>query len=791
MQERDLGRRRTRAAIVAVVASVALAGLLAPATAVAAPNAEVGEVVEVLDDEPADEPEPLPEADAEEKVRAAAVLGIVAGEDLLILSDRNFVFEIWKRAAGKPQVQAAALAAHEGGDEASTAFIRTGIHEAHERDKANEEREATEARLRREARQRATATIGITPTPEMLTMSDRDFVHAIWQQATGARVKEAALAAFGGTAEAQKEFIDNGIRLAHERDQQEAIERDEQATEAQKAAQAARDAKSRAAAVIGLVAGEDVLVLSDENFVRLIWNRTADGTEVNSAAENALRSSDPAAWKAFINTEIYAANKRDIENALKKKAEEDRRLAREIQAKAENSLVHPALAAAAAAALAGSDSDVDNFLRTGQYTVLNQSLRTTTAGAKGWYVQAAGGNAKIVTADPVDKPSVPVAHATWKIVAGLSDPACHSLESSTKPGFYLRHNANRAQLSPNDGSTAFKAAATWCAKKALTGTGVSLEAKSAPGRYLRHLATELWAANDDAANRYDRACGFAENATWQVDAPNPQVTTRPAHVRSDCVKPVTMMKVEAGKFNADSNDDLIAVEQATGKLHLYPGTVAGGVFGNRIEIGSGGWNGMAEVTSARLSGDAFHDVVAVQASTGKLYLYPGSATGKLGARIEIGSGGWNGMSRLAGGDFNRDGVDDIVASQDSTGELFLYPGAGNGKLKARIEIGTGGWNGMSELTAGDFNNDGFDDLMAVANDTGILYAYPGLAGTKLGARVQKGSTGWGKLNHVTAARFNRDDEDDVLAVDADGKMWLYPGDAGVLRPRSHIGYGDW
>jgi hypothetical protein len=767
--------------------------MLIPTAAFAAGDeaSDVGEVVDVLDEEEEPDPEPLPEATAEEKVQAAAVLGIVAGEDLIILADLNFVFEIWKRAAGKPEVQAAALAAHEAGAEAATAFIRTGIHEANERDKANEVRDATEARLKREAKQRAAATIGITPTNEMLAMSDRDFIHAIWQQATGARVKEAALAAFGGTAEAQKEFIDTGIRTAHERDQQEAIERDEQATEAQKAAQAARDAKSRAAAVIGLVAGEDVLVLSDENFVRLIWNRTTDGTEVNSAAENALRSADPAVWKVYIDTEIYAANKRDIAIALKKKADEDRRLAREIQAKAENSLVHPALAAAAATALAGSDSDVDTFLRSGQYAAINQSLRTTTAGAKGWFVQATGGNAKIATADPVDKPSVPVTNATWKIVPGLSDPACHSLESSAKPGFYLRHNANRVQLSANDGSTAFKAAATWCAKKALAGTGVSLEAKSLPGRYLRHLSSELWAANDDAANRYDRACGYAENATWLVDAPNPVVTKRPLSVRSDCVKTVNLQKVESGKFNNDNNDDLVAVDPTTGKLHLYPGTLAGGVFANRIEIGSGGWNAMAEVTSSRLNADAFHDVVAVQTSTGKLYLYPGSATGKLGARIEIGSAGWNGMSRLTSGDFNRDGKDDIVASQDTTGKLYLYPGVGDGKLKARVEIGSGGWNGMSELTAGDYNDDGFDDLLAVANDTGLLYVYPGLAGNKLGARVQRGIGGWGALNHVTAGKFNRDADDDVLAVDADGKMWLYPGNNGVLGGRSRIGYGDW
>jgi hypothetical protein len=769
---------------VAIATVTALAGLLAPVTAVAAPEPTGN--VSVLDEEA------LPEATAEEKVLAAAVLGIVAGEDLLILADKNFVFEIWKRAAGKPEVQAAALAAHEAGDEAATAFIRTGIHEAHERDKANELRDATEARLKREAKQRAAATIGITPTPEMLAMSDRDFIHAIWQQATGQRVKEAALAAFGGTAEAQKEFIDSGIRTAHERDQQEAIDRDHEASEAEKAAQAARDAKSRAAGVIGLVAGDDVLVLSDENFVRLIWNRTTDGTEVNSAAENALRSSDPAAWKAFIDAGIYDANKRDIEIALKKKADEDRRLAREIQAKAANSLVHPALAAAAATALAGSDADVDQFLRSGQYAVLSQSLRTTTAGAKGWYVQAASGSAKITPGDPVDAPSVPVTHATWKIVPGLADPACHSLESSAKPGFYLRHNANRVQLSPNDGSTAFKAAATWCAKKGLTGSGVSFEAKSAPGRYLRHLSTELWAANDDAANRYDRACGYAENATWQVDAPNPQVTKRPTGVSSACVKTMPIVKVEAGIFNLDGFVDLLAVDAASGKLYRYPGLAAGGVFGNRVEIGSAGWSGMTELASGRFDGDVFHDIAAVEASTGKLYLYAGTATGTVRRRVEIGTGGWNGMSGLTGGDFNRDGHDDLVASQDSTGKLFLYPGTTDGKLGTRVQIGSGGWNGMSELSAGDFTKDGHDDVVAVENSTGKLWVYPGAAANKLGSRVMIGTAGWDKMNEVTVARFNRDADVDLIAIDKDNKMWMYPGTATpVLGARRQIGSGDW
>ncbi|MET9602709.1 MULTISPECIES: hypothetical protein [unclassified Streptomyces] len=57
-----------------------------------------------------------------------------------------------------------------------------------------------------------------------------------------------------------------------------------------------------------------------------------------------------------------------------------------------------------------------------------------------------------------------------------------------------------------------------------------------------------------------------------------------------------------------------------------------------------------------------------------------------------GGRGWNRMSDLIGGDLlNSNLSDDLIAVQNSTGKLFLYPGTGQGGLGARKEIGTGGW----------------------------------------------------------------------------------------------------
>ncbi|MFF8573149.1 FG-GAP-like repeat-containing protein [Streptomyces sp. NPDC015408] len=182
-----------------------------------------------------------------------------------------------------------------------------------------------------------------------------------------------------------------------------------------------------------------------------------------------------------------------------------------------------------------------------------------------------------------------------------------------------------------------------------------------------------------------------------------------------------------GDFSRDGREDVIAREAATGRLWLYPGTGSGGL-GARKLVGTGGWNGMRAITaSGDLTGDGLTDLVAAEKSTGRLYLYSGTATGGLGARKLIGTGGWNAMNTLVGtGDTNGDGHPDLYARQAATGKLWLYPGTATGGLGARKLIGTGGWNSMAHLVAvGDVNGSDTPDLVAVTNDSytrdGSLY----------------------------------------------------------------------
>jgi hypothetical protein len=328
------------------------------------------------------------ESSLEARVRAAAVVGVVAPDSWLVLGERDFVFQIWRSAEEPSEVRGAAELALLNCTTTSyvqcTVFVESGIHAAKARDVANQVRDSTAARQAREIRQQALMVLEIPVTPELLLLPDRDFVYAIWQRSTGERVRAAALAAFGGTAAQQRDFITTGVIEAREQDRIAEIEADQAQTEAERQALIEREARKRAAAVLAVVATEAMLVFSDENFVRWVWNTAPETTEVYAAAMAALRSADPAQWKAYIHTGIHQADHRDLEAALRKKGEEDRQRVRAIEAAAD-AAGKTNLVRAARAALAGSDTDVDYFLRVGQYQIsdnecANPALEADTSG---------------------------------------------------------------------------------------------------------------------------------------------------------------------------------------------------------------------------------------------------------------------------------------------------------------------------------------------------------------------------------------------------------------------------
>ncbi|WP_270070922.1 AbfB domain-containing protein [Streptomonospora mangrovi] len=147
-----------------------------------------------------------------------------------------------------------------------------------------------------------------------------------------------------------------------------------------------------------------------------------------------------------------------------------------------------------------------------------RSLRVTTPGHTDRYIRHADGLGFTAVVDGSGSDLLK-ADATWKMVPGLADDACYSLESRNYPGEYLRHREDRVRRDADDGTRLFDQDATWCAVPGLSGTGVSLRSYNYPDHFLRHYDSELWLAGMGGPQPYDTAELFAEDASWAVADP--------------------------------------------------------------------------------------------------------------------------------------------------------------------------------------------------------------------------------------------------------------------------------
>ncbi|MEU7516666.1 VCBS repeat-containing protein [Streptomyces sp. NPDC042898] len=184
------------------------------------------------------------------------------------------------------------------------------------------------------------------------------------------------------------------------------------------------------------------------------------------------------------------------------------------------------------------------------------------------------------------------------------------------------------------------------------------------------------------------------------------------------------MRLVAGVGDLDVDNearpDVLAVD-GSGALWLYPGVANG--LGSRTAVSATGWGVVTRMTGVgNVVGDAHPDLMAIWAN-GDAYLYEGRAGG-LGPSHKIGTS-WNTMRLVTGaGDLTGDGRPDVLAVDDAEEKLWLYPGDASGGLGARKEVSTG-WGIVRTMAGvGDLTGDGLPDLLAVWED-GTARLYPG------------------------------------------------------------------
>jgi len=242
-----------------------------------------------------------------------------------------------------------------------------------------------------------------------------------------------------------------------------------------------------------------------------------------------------------------------------------------------------------------------------------------------------------------------------------------------------------------------------------------------------------------------------------------------------------------GDFDGDRRPDAMLTDEA-GDLWLYPNN-GGGIslpFGARVSAGSG-WSTVGMLSAGDLDGDGQVDLAGILAPAGDLWLYPNN--GSLDASpwvARVGAGnGWAFENALALADATGDGRPDLIArdpaagSGAGAGELWIYPhsgaSSGNPWTVERTWAG-GGWNLAEQLLAADLTGDGYVDLLALDAE-GELWIYP--HSTAAGGnpwtveRVLAGS-GWSGVAALAVGDPDGDGLQDLLALEAEGVLWVYP-----------------
>jgi len=191
------------------------------------------------------------------------------------------------------------------------------------------------------------------------------------------------------------------------------------------------------------------------------------------------------------------------------------------------------------------------------------------------------------------------------------------------------------------------------------------------------------------------------------------------------------------------------------------------------------------VESPSLVGRAYGDILAVD-KRGVLWRYPSSASGKLGARSQVGTG-WLGYSLYPPGDWNLDGKNDLVAVKG--GQMYLLLGNGKGQVAKPVKIGHG-WSPYAVVPAGDLTGDGFPDMLAVHKQSGKLLLYKGDGrGGFQGGFTQVGHR-WAGKQLLSAGDLTKNGTRDILGVTASGRLLFFEGRGnGFFKPAIQVGHG--
>jgi hypothetical protein len=237
-------------------------------------------------------------------------------------------------------------------------------------------------------------------------------------------------------------------------------------------------------------------------------------------------------------------------------------------------------------------------------------------------------------------------------------------------------------------------------------------------------------------------------------------------------------------MNGDGKNDVVVINDYAADISVFVGHGDGSlsVEPSSYAVGGYAWN---TPLIADFNGDGLMDVVESDDLYSLVYLQGyGDGTFRASPTYDLpnsfGQGAYT--YSVASGDFNGDGIADVVVGQArnnaSTG-VVVYLGKGDGTFYPGDTYGTSA--NMSYVAVGDFNGDGKLDIAAIDRDNSLVQIFLGNGdGTfSIGAAYTTSPAGSPSSQNLVVGDFNKDGKLDIAVANSNTL------DVGVL-----LGHGD-
>ena len=246
------------------------------------------------------------------------------------------------------------------------------------------------------------------------------------------------------------------------------------------------------------------------------------------------------------------------------------------------------------------------------------------------------------------------------------------------------------------------------------------------------------------------------------------------------------LDLKVGDFNGDGKLDLVTVDPCdcdTSTVSVLLGN-GDGTFQAHAEFNVGA--AALGVAVGDFNGDGIPDLVTANVEGANISVLLGRGDGTFQPQVQYAAGG--GPIYVTVGDFDGDGVLDLAVANEFDGTVSVLLGVGDGTFQSQLTYPVG--NAPQYVLAADVNNDGKLDLITTNGEDNTISVLLNAGNGTFATQVAY-ATGFGPAD-VAAADLNQDGKLDLVVSNSNsGSLGVYYGlGDGTFQPPLNLSIGE-